>query len=95
MRPELAKLSDAQVKAFERELSRSVANLNKRLSALLAKLEIVNGKIPKTPFNLQYQAQLQPNGTGLIQSGYLDAVQNLQAGDAELLRGGRESSRSN
>jgi len=93
MRPELAKLSDAQVAAFERELSRAVTNLNKRLSALLAKLEIVNGRIVKTPFNLQYLAQLQPQmEQALIQSGYLDAVQNLQAGDAELLRAVRENS---
>jgi hypothetical protein len=45
MTTELAKLSDAQVKAFERELSRAVTNLNKRLTSLLTKLEIVNGQI--------------------------------------------------
>jgi hypothetical protein len=93
MTTELAKLSDAQVKAFERELSRCVADLNKRLSGLLTKLEIVNGRIVKTPANLQYLARLQPQmEQALIQSGYLDAVQNLQAGDAELLKAVREQS---
>jgi hypothetical protein len=93
MTTELAKLADAQVKAFERELSRAVTNLNKRLTSLLTKLEIVNGQIVKTPFNLQYLARLQPQmEQALIQSGYLDAVQYLQAGDAELLRAVRESS---
>lgn len=93
MRTKLQKLSSAQLSAFERELRRAVASLNKRLSALLADLDIVNGQMVHTPANLQFLARLQPQmEQALIQSGYLDAVQYLQAGDAELLRAVRESS---
>lgn len=93
MTKELLALTDKQVRAFERELGIAIRDLNRRLDALLAKVKTKNGIILKTPANLQYLASLLPQmEQALLDSGYMNAVANLQAGDTELLQMVRETS---
>lgn len=92
MNPTLLDLTNAQVTQFESELNRSMRQLERRITALLSKLEMDNGVILKTPANLRYAASLLPELNRLLEeSGYPDAVAKFQQGDSTLLSQVRKS----
>lgn len=92
MLPSLLDVTESQVTQFERELDRSIRQFERRITGLLAKLEIENGVILKTPANLQYAASLLPELNQMLEdSGYPDAVAKFQQGDSTLLAQVRKS----
>jgi len=93
MTPKTLALTDRQVTAFEKELASAVAQLERRIRALIARMEIRGGVIQKTSANLQFAASLTPQlNEMLTEAGYPDIVANFQSGDAELLASVRQTS---
>jgi hypothetical protein len=86
-------LTDQQTAAFERQLKRCMAQLERRIRGAISRLDIVDGVIVKTPANLQFVASMTPQLNAMLeQSGYPELIAHFQDGDAELLAAVRSSS---
>lgn len=88
------KVADKHLSQFESALALAIASIQKRVTNLVTKLETKQGVPVRSAANIAAVSALLPElDNALQQSGYLEAVGALQAGDADIIRTLRETSK--
>lgn len=88
------KVADKHLSRFESALALAIASIQKRVTNLVTKLETKQGVPVRSAANIAAVSALLPElDNALRESGYLEAVGALQAGDADIIRTLRETSK--